>query len=77
VKFKTVVIKYAEQIVKQQESTVSAKETSEGGKNRNKNLRMSIPHENCSVAQNMVAFMKLRNKLFSLYAKTEWNTCFM
>jgi hypothetical protein len=29
---------------------------------------MSILHENRSVAQNMVAFMKLKNKLFSLYA---------
>jgi hypothetical protein len=48
--FKTVVIKYAEQTtVKQQESTVSARETSEGGNNRNKNL-MSILHENLSAA---------------------------
>jgi hypothetical protein len=61
-------VKHAEQTtVKQQENTLSLRQTSKGGNNRNKNFRMSILHGNHSVAQNMVTFMKLKNKLLSLY----------
>jgi hypothetical protein len=41
VNFKTVVIKHVEQTtVKQQESTLSPRQSSEGGNNRNRSLRM-------------------------------------
>jgi hypothetical protein len=36
----------------------SFRQMSEGGSNRSRNLRMSILHENHSVAQNTVTFMK-------------------
>jgi hypothetical protein len=79
--FEIMVFKYAEQTTaKHQENTVSPRQTSKGGNKRSKNLRMSFLPKNQLVVQNMVTFMKLKNKLFSLYAlKEEWNrsTCFM
>jgi hypothetical protein len=74
--FKIMVIKHEEQTtVKQQGSTVSPKQTSKGGNNRNKNLfcmKLIQWHKKWWLACSWK-----KGCSFCMHSKLEWNTCFM